>query len=129
MVDHRVLAGKPDLAGDPQRLRDADAALEVHAGIRLDGGHAVEMLQEIEMPEGPAELAVGHSLQADLLLALDERPDFPVLDLLQGRVGDFTIVMLVARVLQGCRAQKAADHVGAERWLGPLHGMFLHVFI
>ena len=51
---------------------------------------------------GPAELAVGHSLQADLLLALDERPDLPVLDLLQGLVRDLTVVMLVAGVLQGC---------------------------
>jgi hypothetical protein len=57
MLDHRVIR-EPHLPGNAQSLRDADPTLEVHAGIRLDRGDAVEVLQEVEMPEGPAELAV-----------------------------------------------------------------------
>jgi hypothetical protein len=122
MVDHRMMAGEADLAGDPQSLRNADAALEVHAGIGLDGGDAIEMFQEVEMPEGAAELAIRHRLQADLLLALDQGPDLAILDLLQGLIRDFAIMMLVARLLQGGGPEQAADHIGAERRFGALHG-------
>ena len=100
-----------------------DAALEVHASIGLDGGDPVEVLEEIEVPEGAAELAVGDRLQADLLLPLDESADLPVLHLLERAVRDFAAAMFLARVLEKLRAQEAADHVGAERRLCALHGV------
>ena len=82
MLDHRM-AGKPDLAGNAQGLGNADPALEIHAGIRLDGGDAVELLEEVEMPEGAAELAIGHALEANRFLLGDQRLDLAILDRLE----------------------------------------------
>ena len=50
------------------------------ASIDLD---AVELAEEIEVPPGAAELAVGRQLQADILLLLDDLLDLAVLDLLE----------------------------------------------
>ncbi len=121
MLDHRV-PGEADLAGDAQRLVDADPALEVHAGVELNRRHPVQVLQEVEVPVGPAELAVRHRLQADRLLLLDEGDDLAVFDLLERSIADFAACALVAGVLQRRRAQQAADHVGAKGRLGALHG-------
>ena len=115
--------GEADLARHAHGLGDSDAALKVHASIGLDGGDPVEVLEEIEVPEGAAELAVGDRLQADLLLPLDESADLPVLHLLERAVRDFAAAMFLARVLEKLRAQEAADHVGAERRLCALHGV------
>ena len=58
------------------------------------------------------------SLQADLLLLLDDLLDLAVLDLLELGGGDLALLALGARLLQRRGAQQAADHVGAERRLG-----------
>ena len=44
---------------------------------------AVEAPEEIELPPGAAEFAVGDRLQADLFLLLDDALDLAVLDRLQ----------------------------------------------
>jgi hypothetical protein len=36
-------------------------------------------------------------------------------------------MVLMARILQSCGSQQAADHVGAERRFGALHGFFLQM--
>ncbi len=63
MVDHRR-AGIAELAGDADILRpglDARELDAVRGAIELG---AVEQLEEIELPPGAAELAVGRELQA-----------------------------------------------------------------
>ena len=62
MVEHRMRSGEADLAENARRLGLVVHAREVDAVIDLDGGDAVELLQEIEMPAGAAELAVGDRL-------------------------------------------------------------------
>ena len=55
------------------------------------------------------------SLQADLLLLLDDLPDLLVLDGLELRGRDLALLALGARLLQRGGAQQAADLVGADR--------------
>ena len=52
--------------------------------IQLD---AVEILEEIELPPGAAEFAVGRKLEPDLLLLPDDFLDLAILDLLKLRRG------------------------------------------
>ena len=73
------------------------------------------------MPPRAAEFAVGRELQPDLLLLLDDLLDLAVLDLLQLGGRDRALLALGARVLECRGAQKAADMIGAEWRLGPLH--------
>ena len=70
---------------------------------------AVEAPEEIEMPPGAAEFAVGDRLQADLFLLLDDALDLAVFDRLQRGGVDLALGALLARLLQarpgaaGCR--------------------------
>jgi hypothetical protein len=82
--------------------------------IAVGDGHAVHLLQEVDMEEGAAEFAVGDALQADLLLLRDQVADAFVLDGAQrvGRQGFGE--KPVARLGQARGAQKTADMVGAE---------------
>ncbi len=120
MLDHRVV-GEADLALDPDALHLGLHALELDAVVELVELDAVEHAEEIEVPPGAAEFAVGGELEADLLLLLDDLLDLAVLDLFQLRGGDRALLALRARLLDRRGAQQAADHVGAERRLGPLH--------
>ena len=67
MVEHRM-AVEADLAGDLQRLRLGLHALELDAVLGLHHLDALQPAEEVEMPPGAAELAVGDRLQADRLL-------------------------------------------------------------
>ncbi len=81
---------------------------------------AVEAPEEIEMPPGAAEFAVGDRLQADVLLLFDDAFDLAILDRFQ-RIGiDFAFGAPLARFFQRGRSQQAADMIGAERRLGAL---------
>ena len=119
MLDHRM-AGEADLAGHLDAFgarlhrREGDASRH---HVALD---AVEAPEEIEMPPRAAELAVGHGLQADLFLALDDAFDLAVFDRLEVGRRNLALGALRARLAQRGRAQQAADVVGAERWLGAL---------
>ena len=53
------------------------------------------------MPPRAAEFAVGHKLQADVLLLPDQLLDFLVLDRLQLRRRDFALLAFRARLFQG----------------------------
>ena len=82
MLDHRM-AGEADLADDAGAF-----GARLHAGKRDALRHrvaldAVEPPEEIEVPPGAAELAVGDRLEADLLLLLDDALDLAVLDRLE----------------------------------------------
>ena len=66
------------------------------------------------MEIGPAELAVGDALQADVFLERDDRGDRLVLDATQRLGRDLAARLLLARLEQALRAQEAADMVGAK---------------
>ena len=66
------------VTADAQRL--GLDALELDAVVELDELDAVEHAEEIEVPPGPAELAVGRELEADLFLLPDDLLDLLVLD-------------------------------------------------
>src|SRR3546814_4254885 len=86
--------------------------------LAVSDGDAVEALQEIDMEEGAAELAVGDALEPDVLLALHHLADAVVLDPAQCLAGDLARRVLLARLDEAPGPQKAADVV-AE---GALHG-------
>ena len=96
-------------------------ALELDAVVDLVDLDAVEHAEEIEMPPGAAEFAVGRELEPDLFLLLDDLLDLAVLDRRERCRGDLALLALGARFLQRRGAQQAADHVGAKRRLGSHH--------
>ena len=81
-----------------------------------------EPVDEVHVPGGAAELAVGGRLQTDVLLHRDHIADRVVLDHAQLLVGDASGGVVVARLQQPPRAQQASDVVRPERWCGPAHG-------
>ena len=119
MLDHRM-SGETDLAGDldafvARRHRgEGDAAIH---DMALD---AVEPPQEVEMPPGAAEFAVGDRLQAGRFLLLDDVLDGAVLDRFEFGGADLAFGAALARCFQRGRPQQAADMIGAERRLGSL---------
>src|SRR4051812_2088427 len=98
--DHGMRAAGTELADHPQhhglRLRSLEFDLAL-ADIGLD---AVELAEEIVVPEGAAELAVGDRFEADLLLPADDLLDLAVLDLRERRGVDLAALALCARVLE-----------------------------
>ena len=112
---------KPSLPVTLQALVAGGHAGEGDAGVHDVLLDAVEAPEEIEMPPGAAELAVGDRLQADLFLLLDDALDLAVFDRLERGGVDLALGALLARLLQRGRTQQAADMVGAERRLGALH--------
>ena len=79
MLEMRM-AGEIDLAVDLDRLRLGLDALELDRR-RADQVDALQPGEEIEMPPGAAEFAVGRELEPDLLLLLDDLLDLAVFDL------------------------------------------------
>ncbi len=75
------------------------------------------------MPEGAAKLAIGHGLEPDVLLLLNDAADLLILDGVKLLRGDLARFMFGARVFQRLGPQKTADHVGAERRCGSHHGV------
>ena len=120
MLQHRV-AGESEPAVDLQRV-----SLGLHAG-KLDAvigeveADTVETAEEVEVPPGAAELAVGRHLEPDLLLFFDDPLDLAIFDRAQGIGGDLVALATRAGVLHRRRTQQAADVVGAERRRGSLH--------
>ena len=104
--------------------REIDVALvavEVHGDVLLDLLHAADLVHEVHVPRRAAELAVGDALQADVLLHLHDGADRIVLDCLQLRGADATLLVLLACAQQLLRPQQAADVIGAKRRLRELH--------
>ena len=106
------------LAGDRQaRRREIDhpgAAVEFRFDPAADR-HAFQPLQEVDVKEGSAELAVGDAFQADVLLLLDDVADVSVFDLSQLGLGDGARLLSLARLNERRRPEEAADVVGAGR--------------
>jgi hypothetical protein len=78
-----------------------------------------ELVDEVHVPGGAAELAVRGRAQAHLLLHAHDLADGVVLDGVQLLVVELAVGVRRARVEQPLRAQQAADVVGAERWRVP----------
>src|SRR5690606_3033948 len=76
---------------------------------------ARQALEEVDVEEGAAELAVGDALQPHVLLALHHPADAVVLDRAQPVVVERAGRMPLARLDEAPGAQEAADVVGPER--------------
>ena len=118
LLQERMVA-EADLAREDQL-----GALRGHA-LELDGPflggdllHALEALEEVEVPERAGELAVGDGLEAAGLLKRDEAGDFAVRDFFERFARDLAFGELGAGFLHGGGAQEAADDVSAERGAG-----------
>ena len=98
MLEHRV-AGKADLAGDLDALVARGDGGECDALVHHMLFDAVEAPEEIEMPPGTAEFAVGDRLQADILLAFDDALDLLILDCLERGGVDLAFGAPLARQL------------------------------
>src|SRR5262249_39416577 len=120
MLQHRVV-GKAELADDARALRAGLHALERDALLHHVALGAVEAPEEVEVPPGATELAIGDGLEPHLLLLLDHAFDLAVLERLERRRVDLALGVLFARLLERGRTQQAADVVGAERRSCALH--------
>ena len=94
----------------------------VGAGRDVAGdGHAVELLQEIEVEPGAAELTVGdrpHPGRLELAYGVGDRR---ILDGPQLVCADLTVRPPAAGRRAPWGAQQAPDVVGAERWIDAGH--------
>ena len=118
--------GPLDLAADMHRRRlepDLGAVVLAELGdeFAVMGLDAFEPLEEIDVKEGAAELAVGDPLQAHVLLGVHDFADALVLDRVQVGRREAARGETLARFPEPLRAKKAADVVGAERRTG--HGL------
>ena len=77
------------------------------------GLDAAELLEEVDVEVGAAELAVGDALEAHVLLELHDLGDRLVFDLAQLLGRDLALGLLLARLQQVLGAQEAADVVVA----------------
>ncbi len=112
--------GYPELAVDVERLgRPLDVALLVVKDDRAISGalrDAVERVDEVQVPQGSAELAVRHPAKADLLLHANDVADRLVLDGTKlGRV-DRAGRGVVSSSQELGRTEQASDVIGPERW-------------
>src|SRR6185503_4394263 len=82
---------------------------------------AIEAPEEIKMPPGTTELAVGGGLEPNLFLLANDALDLAIFHGLEIGRGNFTLGAFRARLFQGCRAEQAAHMVGAERRPGAFH--------
>ena len=118
-----MVGGKVELARHAQALGLGLDAVKLDAVIEHDPLATLKAPEEVEVPPGSAELAVGGELQADLLLLPDDLLDLLVLDPLELVRRDLALLALGARFLQRCGAQQAADFVGAIGGRRVLHGV------
>ena len=80
MVKHRMVLVEPDLAHDMHVPGDRLRALELDAGAIGAPFDAIELVEEIVVPERAAEFAVGHGFKSDIFLMAHERRDLAILD-------------------------------------------------
>ena len=132
--------GEGDLAGEPgraaqehvfverQRLQPLDllrgvgrCEFDLVAGVVAEfergglDGEAVGALDEASPVGAAAEFAVGHDLEADLLLHGEDVADALILQFAELGVADLLGGMPAEGLPQRRRAQQAADVIGAER--------------
>ena len=121
VIEHRVIVGEIELADHPHRIVPGFHAGELDARIGMIEFAAGQLGEEVEVPPGAAEFAVGGELQPDRRLLVHHLLDFHVLDLLEVVGADLALLEFGAGFLDLLRAQETADFVGAKRRPGPLH--------
>jgi hypothetical protein len=105
---------KTELPGDADALRLGLNALKLDALLDLVKLDAVEHAEEIKMPPGAPELAVGREPKADFFLLLDDPLDLAVFNGLELCPRYLAAFAFGACVLQRLRAQEAAHVIGTE---------------
>jgi hypothetical protein len=108
-----------DLVGDADHRRgQVGGAIGLQHRQRNVGDHAAELLEEVDVEIGAAELSVGNRLQAHVLLELDDLGNRLVFNRAQLLGRDLAFGLLFARLQQVSGAQKAADMVVTGGELG-----------
>ncbi len=118
VIEHRMVVGEIELADHADGV--VPGLRRPRTGCPCRGGTArsrSSLAEEIEVPPGAAELAVGRELQADRGLLVHDLLDLHVLDLAQIVGRDLALLEPGAGFLDLRRTQQAADLVGAERGL------------
>ena len=109
-----------ELALDPQggggEFDHALLVAKLNFDVVLHLGGAAHLVQEIHVPGSAAELAVGDSFQAQVLLPADHVADGLVFDAAQIGWADAAILFVFAGLEQLWRTEQAANVVGAEGW-------------
>src|SRR6185369_11619600 len=98
----------------------AVGAVEMHREAAA-GGHAIELLEEIDVEISAAELAIRDALEAESFLEAHHVANRIVLHGSQLRARDLAALVAIARLEQLPRPEEAADVVGAERWRVAFH--------
>src|SRR5205085_1134150 len=89
--------------------------------VRTERLYAVEPSQEVEVPHGAPELAVGRAPQADVCLPGDDAFDGCILGGGELGAGALAAFASCPRLLEGRGPQEAAYVVGAKRRSGSNH--------
>ena len=115
----RLAHGQP--GGD--ELAGALVVAERHHDLVVGARDAAELVDEVHVPRGAAELPVGRHAQADVLLQGDDLADRVVLHLAQPVGVDAPFREVMSGLHQRPRAQQATDMLGPERRLdASVHG-------
>src|SRR6516162_4309285 len=117
MLEHRVRGGKIQLADHPHRIMPGLRARKLDADVGVKQLAAGQMAEEVEVPPGTAELAIGRKLQADRGLFFYRLLDLHILDLAQVVGRNLALLASCARLFDRRWPEQAADLVGAERRL------------
>ena len=86
-----------------------------NAALDLD---AFQLLEEVDMEIGAAELAVGNALEPEIFLESDDIANRLVFDHSLRVAIDLCALVPIARVEQSFGSKEAADVIGTERWGG-----------
>jgi hypothetical protein len=115
VIEHRMVTRKAHPAVDLQAVRGCLNALKLDSVIELHNLDAIETAEEVEMPPGATELAIGGQLQSGGSLLRNDIGDRVILDGPKFGIVDSTGLMVEARLLQRCGTKETADDIGAER--------------
>ena len=114
MLDKRMIFAA-DFAGHFDRTRCGFLAVKEVSVIQLDFLDAVESPHKVQMPIAAAKFAVCDGVITSGFFLGDQLCDFLIFYLCQCFTGDFSGLEVLACLLEGCRTQKAADHIINKR--------------
>ena len=113
-----------DLQGGGGEFDHALIVAELHFHVVLHLGGAAHLVEEIHVPGGAAELAVGDAFQAEVFLPADNVTDGLVFNAAQVGLADAAVLFVFASFEQLWRTKQAADMVGAKGWSFGLNHRF-----
>ena len=114
VVQHGMVR-ETDLAGDGDALRLGLDAFELNRGDAARPFDPVKSGEEVEVPPGATELAIGHGLETGFFLSGDHVPDARILDFPKACIVEHAALPFRTGLLDLRRAQQAADLIGAKR--------------